>query len=112
MSVRRPRKHQPKARRNPPLTRFASQDIESALMEELGLTQVVSRSIWHTVLDAMHEAIHEGRTVSLSNIGTMTPYKTKGRRYKHPETNQIESARPTTLIRFRISKNLKAELDG
>jgi nucleoid DNA-binding protein len=94
------------------VNRFAGRDAERLLVERCGLTWTKSRLVWSMVLAALRESLLEGRSVSFSNLGTLTPYKSNGRRYKHPETGQITESPPKVQLRLKLSRNFKDALQN
>ena len=91
-------------------TKLTSAQIQQALAEECGLTVREAHAVWQTALDAVREALSEGREVSLHNVGTLSPYQARGRRYYHPTTREPIQTADRPRVRFRISPTLEGEL--
>ncbi len=82
------------------------------LEHSLPLSEVALREIMQEVLAYQRDALMRGRSISLPNIGTLEPYRKKGRAYRHPSTGKMREAPRCRYVRLTISSGLKDDLQS
>ena len=86
-------------------------DLINAVTEEMGgyLKKDISQVV-DIILDAIVEALKEGRRVEIRGFGSFSVRQRKARSTKNPRTGKIMQIPPRKNLHFTMSKSLKEAL--
>ncbi len=76
------------------------------------MSEIALREILQEIFAYQRDALMRGRSVALPNVGTLEPYRKKGRAYRHPTTGKIREAPRCRYIRLTLSVRLKKDLQA
>ena len=90
---------------------LTKRDIVLNIYEKTGLPQKEVREVVQFTLDAIAEALAEGRNVELRNFGVFEVQVRKSRIGRNPNKPEKDVIIPKrAVIKFKAGKELKAEL--
>ena len=90
---------------------LTKRDIVLNIYEKTGLPQKEVREVVQFTLDAIAEALAEGRNVELRNFGVFEVQVRKSRIGRNPNKPEKDVIIPKrAVIKFKAGKQLKAEL--
>ena len=90
---------------------LTKRDIVLNIYEKTGLPQKEVREVVQFTLDAIAEALAEGRNVELRNFGVFEVQVRKSRIGRNPNKPEKDVIIPKrAVIKFKAGKGLKAEL--
>lgn len=90
---------------------LTKRDIVLDIYEKTGFPQKEVREVVQLTLDAISEAVREGRNVELRNFGVFEVQVRKSRIGRNPNRPEKDVVIPTrAVIKFKAGKELKAEL--
>lgn len=87
-------------------------DIIEIVCEKTMIAKKEVREVIDCALDLVEEALLENREVNLTNFGAFTPKVRTARVGTHPKLHSTIEIKPSKVIAFRMSKSLKAKLNG
>jgi integration host factor subunit alpha len=70
------------------------------------------KAIVESLLDLMKQAIKKDHSLLISGFGKFEAYDKKARRGRNPQTDQSITLSPRKVVVFRLSRKLRAELNG
>lgn len=88
----------------------ASREIEEFLVLTFSIQREAANRLWDAILTHVLQRLTEGRSVTLTNIGTFDPYVKKATRFRHPITREFAEIPARRFIRFVMSPGLKQTL--
>ena len=90
---------------------LTKRDIVLNIYEKTGFPQKEVREVVQLTLDAISEAVQQGRNVELRNFGVFEVQVRKSRIGRNPNRPEKDVVIPTrAVIKFKAGKELKAEL--
>lgn len=87
-------------------SRLSKSEIEAYFAEAADLTDEESKEIFAGFVELVRDALRDGRSVNLPNVGTLSVYMKRAHKYRHPETGEIQKAKKRRYVRLNISTNL------
>jgi nucleoid DNA-binding protein len=66
--------------------------------------------MWSMLLSLFSDALLDGTSVVMRNVGTLETYTKKAQRYRHPVTGEIKVASPKRHIRLVLSPRMRSRL--
>lgn len=87
-------------------------DLVEIISEKTMITKKEVREVIESFLDLIEESLIKNREVNLTNFGVFTPKTRVARVGTHPKLHSHIEIAPTTVVTFRMSKSLKARLNG
>lgn len=87
-------------------------DLVEVVAEEGHLSKKDSRVAIDLVFDLIEKAILNGQEVNVTNFGVFTPKTKQGRDGTDPKSHQRIKIKEKKTVTFRLSKQLKAKLNG
>jgi len=92
-------------------TNLTKRDIVVSIYEKTGFPQKEVREVVQETLDAIADALAEGRNVELRNFGVFELQVRKSRIGRNPNKPEKDVIIPTrAVIKFKAGKELKADL--
>ena len=86
-------------------------DIVDTIFEKVGLSKKEAQDIVEYLFDTMKQTFVEGESIKISGFGTFNVRKKLARRGRNPKTGQDLEITPRRVITFRVSNQLKKELE-
>ncbi|MDA8084743.1 MAG: integration host factor subunit alpha [Nitrospiraceae bacterium] len=86
-------------------------DIVDTIFEKVGLSKKEAQDIVENLFDTMKQTFVEGESIKISGFGTFNVRKKLARRGRNPKTGQDLEITPRRVITFRVSNQLKKELE-
>jgi len=86
-------------------------DIVDTIFEKVGLSKKEAQDIVEFLFDTMKQTFVEGESIKISGFGTFNVRKKLSRRGRNPKTGQDLEITPRRVITFRVSNQLKKELE-
>jgi nucleoid DNA-binding protein len=95
---------------------FCLEDLKKEVGKSLGQKFDLPRPVIHEAvrhsLQAIRQALVEGKRVRLESIGVLWPYERKARKGRNPLTGQQLMIPPRKYFKFRISHDLYHQMNG
>ncbi len=86
-------------------------DIVDTIFEKVGLSKKEAQDIVEYLFDTMKQTFVEGESIKISGFGTFNIRKKLARRGRNPKTGEDLEIAPRRVITFRVSNQLKKELE-
>lgn len=86
-------------------------DIVDTIFEKVGLSKKEAQDIVEYLFETMKQTFVEGESIKISGFGTFNVRKKLARRGRNPKTGQDLEITPRRVITFRVSNQLKKELE-
>jgi integration host factor subunit alpha len=86
-------------------------DIVDTIFEKVGLSKKEAQDIVEYLFDTMKQTFVEGESIKISGFGTFNIRKKLARRGRNPKTGEDLEITPRRVITFRVSNQLKKELE-
>ncbi|MHB8880027.1 MAG: integration host factor subunit alpha [Thermodesulfovibrionales bacterium] len=86
-------------------------DIVDTIFEKVGLSKKEAQDIVEILFDTMRQTFVEGESLKISGFGTFNVRKKLARRGRNPKTGQDLEITPRRVITFRVSNQLKQEIE-
>ncbi len=86
-------------------------DLVDAIFEKVGLSKKEAHDLVEVLFDTMKQTFAEGESVKISGFGTFNVRKKLARRGRNPKTGEDLEITPRRVITFRVSNQLKEEID-
>ncbi len=86
-------------------------DLVERIFEKIGLSKKEAQEITEILFDTMKQAFVEGESVKISGFGTFNVRQKLSRRGRNPKTGEDLEITPRRVITFRVSNQLKEEID-
>lgn len=86
-------------------------DIVDAIFEKVGLSKKEAQDIIEILFDTIKQTFAEGESVKISGFGTFNVRKKVSRRGRNPKTGEDLEIAPRRVITFRVSNQLKEEIE-
>ena len=86
-------------------------DIVDTIFEKVGLSKKEAQDIVENLFDTMKQTFVEGESIKISGFGTFNVRKKLARRGRNPKTGEDLEITPRRVITFRVSNQLKKELE-
>ena len=86
-------------------------DIVDTIFEKVGISKKEAQDIVENLFDTMKQTFVEGESIKISGFGTFNVRKKLARRGRNPKTGQDLEITPRRVITFRVSNQLKKELE-
>ena len=86
-------------------------DIVDTIFEKVGLSKKEAQDIVEYLFDTMKQTFVEGESIKISGFGTFNVRKKLARRGRNPKTGQDLEITPRRVITFRVSNQLKKEIE-
>jgi len=80
--------------------------------EDCDIPYVEAERIWAAMLSRMQEALLDGRSTCFLNIGSLQPYRRKGRMHRHPRTGEEIEDPEKLWVRFIPAEAFREHLRG
>jgi len=86
-------------------------DIIKHITAKVGLSQKESQEVVETILDSIQNALAEGEMVKIPGFGTFNVMQKEARKGRNPQTGEDLTIAPRRAINFKVSNQLKAEIE-
>lgn len=86
-------------------------DLVDSIFEKVGLSKKEAQDIVEILFDIMKQTFAEGESVKISGFGTFHVRKKMSRRGRNPKTGDELEITPRRVITFKISNQLKDEIE-
>ncbi|MBI5100436.1 MAG: integration host factor subunit alpha [Nitrospirae bacterium] len=86
-------------------------DIVDTIFEKVGLSKKEAQDIVEILFNVMKQTFVEGESIKISGFGTFNVRKKLARRGRNPKTGQDLEITPRRVITFRVSNQLKTEIE-
>ncbi len=86
-------------------------DLVDAIFEKVGLSKKEAHDLVEILFETMKQTFAEGESVKISGFGTFNIRKKMARRGRNPKTGEDLEITPRRVITFRVSNQLKEEID-
>ena len=86
-------------------------ELVDAIFEKLGLSKKEAQDIVEILFDTMKQTFAEGESIKIAGFGTFNVRKKMARRGRNPKTGQDLEISPRRVITFRVSNQLKEEIE-
>jgi integration host factor subunit alpha len=86
-------------------------NIVDTIFEKVGLSKKEAQDIVEILFNAMRQTFVEGESIKISGFGTFNVRKKLARRGRNPKTGQDLEITPRRVITFRVSNQLKKEIE-
>src|SRR5512140_2938473 len=86
-------------------------DLVEAIFEKVGLSKKEAHDLVEILFETMKQTFAEGESVKISGFGTFNVRKKMARRGRNPKTGEDLEITPRRVITFRVSNQLKEEID-
>ena len=86
--------------------------IIDAIYEKTNRNRSEVKAIVESLLDLMKQAIKKDHSLLISSFGKFEAYDKKARRGRNPQTDEAITLAPRKVVVFRLSRKLRAELNG
>ena len=86
-------------------------DLVDSIFEKVGLSKKEAQDIVEILFDTMKQTFAEGESVKISGFGTFHVRKKMARRGRNPKTGADLEITPRRVITFKISNQLKDEIE-
>lgn len=86
-------------------------EIVNALCEKVGLTRKEAYDFVEHVFDTMKEIFSQGESIKISGFGTFNVRQKGSRVGRNPKTGVTLEIKPRRVISFKISSQLKDEIE-
>lgn len=86
-------------------------DLVDAIFEKLGLSKKEAQDILELLFETMKQTFAEGESVKISGFGTFNVRKKLARRGRNPKTGEDIEITPRKVITFKVSNQLKEEIE-
>lgn len=86
-------------------------ELVDTLANEMKLTPTVSKSIVHTILDEMTNALAKGDGVEIRGFGSFTIREYESYTGRNPKTGEKLNIPPKKLPFFKVGKHLAERVD-
>jgi integration host factor alpha subunit len=86
-------------------------DLVDAIFEKVGLPKKEAQDIVEILFDTIKQTFTEGESVKISGFGTFNIRKKTSRRGRNPKTGEDLEITPRRVITFRVSNQLKEEIE-
>jgi len=86
-------------------------DIVDAIFEKVGLSKKEAQDIIEILFDTIKHTFAEGESVKISGFGTFNVRKKVSRRGRNPKTGEDLEITPRRVITFRVSNQLKEQIE-
>ncbi len=86
-------------------------DLVDAIFEKVGLSKKEAHDLVEVLFETMKQTFAEGESVKISGFGTFNVRKKSARRGRNPKTGEDLEITPRRVITFRVSNQLKEEID-
>jgi len=86
-------------------------ELVDAIFEKLGLSKKEAQDIIEILFDTMKQTFAEGESIKIAGFGTFNVRKKMARRGRNPKTGQDLEISPRRVITFRVSNQLKEEIE-
>jgi nucleoid DNA-binding protein len=80
------------------------------LSEQCALHESLAQIVWEQMCGLISSSLRKGRTVCLTNIGTLESYRKKATTYRHPVTGEVRKTKGCRHVRFHPALKLKQAL--
>lgn len=94
------------------MTKLNKNELIELVSERARLSKRDAREAIENFLDLIENALLNGQEVNLTNFGVLEPRAREGRVGTHPKEHTTIEIKPSKTITFRVSKSLKAKLNG
>ncbi len=86
-------------------------DLVDAIFEKVGLSKKEAQEIVEIIFDTLKQTFSEGESVKVSGFGTFHVRQKMSRRGRNPKTGEELEITPRRVITFRVSNQLKEEIE-
>jgi integration host factor subunit alpha len=86
-------------------------EIVNALCEKVGLTRKEAYDFVELLFDTMKETFSQGESIKISGFGTFNVRQKHSRIGRNPKTGVSLEIKPRKVISFKISTQLKEEIE-
>lgn len=86
-------------------------DLVEKIFEKIGLSKKEAQEIIEILFDTMKQSLIEGESVKISGFGTFNVRQKMSRKGRNPKTGEELEITPRRVITFKISNNLKSDLE-
>lgn len=86
-------------------------DLVERIFERIGLSKKEAQEIIEILFDTMKQSLIEGESVKISGFGTFNVRQKMSRKGRNPKTGEELEITPRRVITFKISNNLKSDLE-
>jgi integration host factor subunit alpha len=86
-------------------------DIVEKVFEKIGLSKKEAQEIIEILFDTIKQSLIDGESVKISGFGTFNVRQKMSRKGRNPKTGEELEITPRRVISFKISNNLKSELE-
>ena len=86
-------------------------DLVDAIFEKVGLSKKEAQDIIEVLFDTMKRTFEEGESIKISGFGTFNVRKKMSRKGRNPKTGEDLEITPRRVITFRVSNQLKEEIE-
>jgi DNA-binding protein HU-alpha len=86
-------------------------DIIEKIALKKGITKVAAAADYATMVSAIEETLHEGGSVALQGVGTLSIKHRAARVARNPRTGASVNVGATSGVRFAVSPALKKSLN-
>lgn len=86
-------------------------DLVDAIFEKVGLSKKEAQDIVELLFETMKQTFSEGESIKMSGFGTFHVRKKMSRRGRNPKTGEELEITPRRVITFRVSNQLKEEIE-
>ncbi len=93
------------------MKKLNKRDLIELVAEEASLSKKDARDAVETTFELIEKALLEGTEVTITNFGVFTPKTREARDGTHPRKHTRIQIAPKRSVSFRLSKNLKADLN-
>ena len=83
-----------------------------ALADAEGLSQAKAERMVNVVIEAITSALRDGKSVAISNVGTLRPHEIAERLARDPRNGDTVIAEAVTVVRWRTSPTFIDVLSG
>lgn len=88
------------------MRKVIKQDLVESVAERVGTSKNVASKMVMVLLDEIKGHFLKGRAVELRGFGTFFPFRRKKRTFRTPRTGEERETPPTTILKFKTSKQL------
>lgn len=86
-------------------------DIVEKVFEKIGLSKKEAQEIIEILFDTIKQSLVDGESVKISGFGTFNVRQKMSRKGRNPKTGEELEITPRRVISFKVSNNLKSELE-
>lgn len=83
-----------------------------ALADAEGISQARAERMVNVVIEAITTSLRDGKSVAISNVGTLRPVEVSERLARNPQNGETVIAEAVTVVRWRTSPTLIDVLSG